>query len=255
MRYVGRDIYIQRGETFTLDFDVTNAKGDPLMLFKKWPNPYLVITVSNSLYEQEGDMRKVYWLDLSKTYTEDKNGQWQEKPFKRFIETEPLYIPNFNVPDVLEVYKSKIVTDSTKDNDVCNFLFTNEQGGVKKYKYVKSYTGTAGAITDEAWEDYVFRILKYFDTSDWTEQTYYCEIKIVCGESIEEFVRARLAEEGKSYSGTLTLTEIDKITNAVNKKIAQDIFNSGAPLMSTFDAVYPIDVLKIIVGANIQGGG
>lgn len=254
MRYVGRDIYIQRGETFTLDFEVANSKGDPLMLFKKWPNPYLVITVSNSLYDQEGDTRKVYWLDLSKTYIEDENNQWSEKPFKSFIETEPLYIPRFNIPDVLEVYGSKIVTDGTKDNDICNYLFVKEQDGVKKYKYVKSYTGTVDAITDEQWEEYAFRILKCFDTNDWTEQMYICDIKIVCGESLTDYVKTCLEHENKEFSGVISQNEIDKIEDIEAKAMAQKVFESNAPLMPTHRTVCLIDTLKMIVGANAQGG-
>lgn len=254
MRYVGRDIYIQRGETFTLDFEVVNAKGDPLMLFKKWPNPYLVITVSNSLYEQEGDMCKVYWLDLSKIYVQDAQGNLEEKPFKSFIVTEPLYLPNFNVPDALHLYESKIVTDVNSEFDICNFLFTNEQDGIKKYKYVKSYTGTAGAITDEVWEDYKFRILKCFDTNDWTEQTYICDMKIVCGDTLKDYVANCLKREGKEFSGTVSQSEIDKIEDAESKVAAQSVFDSGAPLTSTRYTVCPIDTLKIIVGANARGG-
>ena len=255
MKYIGRNIYIQRGENFTLDFDVTNAKGDPLMLFKKWPNPYLVITVSNSLYKQEGDMRKVYWLDLSRVYVENEHGQLEEKPFKSFIETEPLYIPSFNVPDVLEAYKSKIVTDSTKDNDICNYLFTKEQDGVKKYKYVKSYSIKDGLLEDGTeWEEYAFRILKCFDTNDWTEQTYICDIKIVCGESLADYIKFGLEREGKEFSGTISQNEIDKIEDVDVKAIVQMVFERGVPLMPTHRTVCLIDTFKIIVGANAQGG-
>ena len=58
MRMIGNEVYIQRGETWSLDFAVTNDKGHPYVVLKNWPNPYLAITVAAALYEQRGDFRE-----------------------------------------------------------------------------------------------------------------------------------------------------------------------------------------------------
>ena len=108
MKIVGKEIYIQRGEIWSLDFDITNDKGDPYMLFNRWTNPYLVITIATANYKQEGDFRKVYWLDLSESYIEQSDGSFVPTDIKKFISTEALYLEEFTVGDVLDKY-SKIV--------------------------------------------------------------------------------------------------------------------------------------------------
>ena len=52
MKILGDDVYIQRGENWSLDFDVTNEAVEPYMILKEWQNPYLVITVAAARYSQ-----------------------------------------------------------------------------------------------------------------------------------------------------------------------------------------------------------
>ena len=56
MKILGNDVHIQKGEIWSLDFDVTNSKGDPYMIFKGLRNPYMVITVALSRYEQSDNL-------------------------------------------------------------------------------------------------------------------------------------------------------------------------------------------------------
>ena len=66
MKILGNEIYIQRGENWTIDFEVKNDDGDPYMILKSiQKNPYIAITVTAARYEQQGDFRKTYWLDLT----------------------------------------------------------------------------------------------------------------------------------------------------------------------------------------------
>lgn len=151
MKILGDDVYIQRGENWSLDFDITNEAGEPYMMLKEWQNPYLVITVTAARYSQEGDYRHSWWLDLTQRYVEDAEGNLVLEPVKRFTGTEALYLDadDFSITEVLSIYgpeakptPGRIVTDPKSDFDVTNFLFYIDpnKDGNRIYKYCKSYT-------------------------------------------------------------------------------------------------------------------
>lgn len=151
MKILGDDVYIQRGENWSLDFDVTNEAGEPYMMLKEWQNPYLVITVTAARYSQEGDYRHSWWLDLTQRYVEDAEGNLVLEPVKRFTGTEALYLDadDFSITEVMAAYgpeakptPGRIVIDPESDFDVTNFLFYIDpnKDGNRIYKYCKSYT-------------------------------------------------------------------------------------------------------------------
>lgn len=151
MKILGDDVYIQRGENWSLDFDITNEAGEPYMMLKEWKNPYLVITVTAARYSQEGDYRHSWWLDLTQRYVEDAEGNLVLEPVKRFTGTEALYLDtdDFSITEVLAAYgpdtkptPGRIVVDKSSDFDVTNFLFYIDpnKDGNRIYKYCKSYT-------------------------------------------------------------------------------------------------------------------
>lgn len=150
MKILGDDVYIQRGENWSLDFDITNEAGEPFMMLKEWKNPYLVITVTAARYVQEGDYRHSWWLDLTQRYVEDAEGNLVIEPVKRFTGTEALFLDadDFSITEVMAAYGSeasppgRIVIDKDSDFDVTNFLFYIDpnKDGNRIYKYCKSYT-------------------------------------------------------------------------------------------------------------------
>lgn len=151
MKILGDDVYIQRGENWSLDFDITNEAGEPFMMLKEWQNPYLVITVTAARYAQEGDYRHSWWLDLTQRYVEDAEGKLVLEPVKRFTGTEALFLDadDFSITEVLAAYgpdakptPGRIVVDKSSDFDVTNFLFYIDpnKDGNRTYKYCKSYT-------------------------------------------------------------------------------------------------------------------
>ena len=186
MRKVGNDIYIQRGETWSLDFQVENNRGDPYMLLKEWKHPYLAITVTAARYTQKGDFRRTWWLDLNQRWVEDRAGNMTLEPIKKFISTEALYIANFTIADILAVYGTEnggnIVLDKTSDFDVTNYLFftdSNMDNG-RVYKYLADYEVTdAQKITVDGWASNTSttygHIYAYF--GDGTNADYYVAVK------------------------------------------------------------------------------
>lgn len=383
MKILGNDVYIQRGETWSLDFDVTNAKGDPFMLFKAWQNPYLAITVTAARYAQKGDFRKTWWLDLKKRYVEQVDGSFLQVPMKMFIGTEALPITNFSIADVITTYGQsnggRIVIDKDSDFDITNYLFfvDAKSDGNKVYKYVSDYTvgpvynllfsewsddatytsgdlvlyvstlycvtatttagetpvsddGTPNAhfvamnvdifftvdapyesghtynagdvvtyndgvyvankqttnaptanadwiqlnstsyvqvdngVVSETWEEYNFRVVKQFDTKEWTEQGFLFDIKVLAGQSVAENVYATLEQEGDDMSDAGDPNEwsdqqmqsyINQISDKATREELQAIYDSGMPLMPSYDTkALILEPTNLYVSSNIQGG-
>ena len=261
MRRVGDDIYIQRGETWSLDFEVVTEKGHPFMCLKTWQNPYLVITVSAALYEQKGDFRESYWLDLSKRWIEKADGSMELEDTKKFISTVPLYVDAFDIADIMSKYGNaaggKIVTDTESDFDITNFLFYTDPDadGNNIYKYITSYSGNTAV-----WKEYNFRVVKQFDTKSWMEQGYLYDAKILSGESLIELISATLKKEGTAFSSNTwsdheTQSYINLIQDEEIRLEAQKLFDAGIPLRSTYDTkLLIIEPSRLYVSVNIQGG-
>lgn len=270
MKMLGDDVYIQRGEIWSLDFSLEDTKGRPIMLPKAWNNPYLVITVTAALYKQKGDYRQSYWIDLSS--------------LPRFVATEPLFLPGvvnneniqdgfFTIQDVMSTYgddgdnddDGKFITndgDTTKESDVTNYLFcadVNDDGNYS-YKYVVSYE-LEGEEKHEDWQKYDFRIVKQFTTRDWTEQRYLYDAKIVSGQTVEEYIKYVLTQEkydidvSKSWTDEDIRNAIEAIADKDKKEYVQKVYNSGAPLMPEYETYVSIlSPRNIYVSVDLQGG-
>jgi hypothetical protein len=271
MKQLGDEVYIQRGEDWTLDFSITNKRGNPFMLLKVWDNPYIVITVTTALYEQVGDFRETYWLDVSERYIERADGSYVLEPIKKFISTEALYLSMFSANEAIEMYGinngGKMVFDKTSDFDVTNYLFFVDEhaDGNYTYKYLKDYSVTSdGVIEMEEWEEYNFRIIKQFDTKNWIEQRYLFDIKLLAGESLQEHIALILISEGYEYDVDFLSTDwsdtelqnfINLIKDDTHRAEMQALFDEGVPLMPNYDTKSLIlQPTKLYVSADIQGG-
>lgn len=271
MKVLGDDIYIQRGENWSLDLEITNGKGEPYMLFREWRNPFLVITVTAARYEQRDDFRQSWWLDMNNRWVEQPNGTFSVVPMKRFIETTALYVMYHTIYQALLDYgvgtSSGRITadgDKTKPFDVTNFLFYTEPNadGKRIYKYCKDYTvDSSGAITSQTWEEYSFRIIKQFDTKTWTEQNYLFDMKILAGETVEEYTYNILVQQYEEdipdlpWADEVTIVQMKRITNKELRQKVQMVFESGQPLMPDYDTkTLVLNPTKLTVSANIQGG-
>lgn len=276
MKMIGDEVYIQRGETWSLDFAVTNEKGHPYVVLKNWQNPYLAITVAAALYEQRGDFRETYWLDLSKRYVEKADGSATLEDLKTFISAEPLSLPNgFYVTDAIYYYGvdngGKIVLDETSDFDIKNFLFFTDpySDGNYVYKYVKSYKSniqprdgdSPDAGIEVEWADYDFRIIKQFVTKNWMEQGYLYDIKVLAGESVQEHIKGILDTQNVTTKALNQWTTedwenyIDMISDEQIRAEMRQLYDDGAPLMPSYDTKsLLLEPTPIYVSVNIQGG-
>lgn len=264
MRMVKNEIFIQRGETFSLDFAVRNAKGDPLAIFSGWENPYLVITVSPNLYEQNDDTREVYWLDLNSRWVEQSDGSITLEPMKKFIGTEAVFTGStaFDVDLILGKYGvnngGKMTRIPTDDFYVGNYLFfIEDKYGKRTYKYFAGYTTDKMGFEVENWEDYDFRVIKSFVTKDWINANYLYDIKIVAGETLEKHVAALIGETlpADGWSDRELREHIESITDEDTRIEMMKLYEFGIPLMPDYDTKAVIlEPTNIYVGTDIQGG-
>lgn len=255
---LGDEIFIQRGETFSLDFEIKDANGRPFCIPNKWNNAYLMITISAALYKQRGDFRRTYWLDLSS--------------LKKFTGTEALYMPRyapdipFAISQVMNKYGNIITlnedTDSD-DNDITNYLFCTDPNNDGKlvYKYVEDYTLENGEVTEERWTEYNCRFVQPFYTKDWVEQRYLYDANIVNGPTVLEYLNGVLARDGMGEFALDTNADDETIRNTIallrdgpEKEYIRKVYESGRPLMPEYDAKFCLWLpKKIFVSVDLQG--
>ena len=229
------------------------------------------------MYEQKGDFRRTFWLDLTNQWVEQADGTLVKVPMKRFVATEPLFAEaifnevtgetGFDMTDILSMYGptngGRIVADPSSDNDITNFLFygtLDRKGGAYHYRYITSYTTNEDGTYNATWEDYDFRIVKQFVTNDWVEQGYLYDIKILAGESLEEHIAAVLRAQGITpeafpWSGQQIRAHIDQIEDVNVRNEMLELYGSGAPLMPNFEVkTLILPPTKLYTSVNIQGG-
>lgn len=274
MRMVGNEVYIQRGENFTLDFQVADELGNPFVVYNEWRHPYLAITITAARYPQDGDMRRTYWLDLSKRWVADVNGTLTEENLKSFVSTQPLYMPTypFTVEDIAAYYGSFVNTEDSDDPFYyTNYLFFTDTNANGERKFVYGVSERQITIEGETFRQvicaqYDFRVVTSFNTRDWYEQTYLYDIKVLAGQSTGEFIVASLLNYDSQYDfGDATSNPanwtredyqafINDIQDEEDKATAQMLFDNNIPLTSTYDTKKIIlPATNIYVSANIQG--
>lgn len=231
MRMLRNEIDIQRGEVFSLDFAVRNAKGDPFIVFEGWQNPYLLITISPSLYTQDEQMNELYWLDLNRIWAEKSDKTISLEHMKRFISTEALLLSTFDTNEAVNNYG--LTRDPSSDLYIGKYLFyvdANSDGN-RVYKYFSGFDGDGLAV----WTEYDFRIVKTFNTDDWINPIYLYDIKVVSGESVIERILDLTGTPSRDdLSDTDILALIDTIEDATVREEIRNYFLTGVPLMPTY---------------------
>ena len=176
MKSFNNEIVIRQGQSFTIDKLIENLDSSPYIISNKLQNPYFLITVSSSAYEQANLYVKNYWLDL--------------KDFPRFLVTQPIDLASIKTGAANNIQKytefpaslpsgyingAFVQFDSADDAVFC--LTVN---GVKQYK--RYVADKYGVITNLV--NYECRLIKHFssiDTKKWPAQSYLYSIRLVSG--------------------------------------------------------------------------
>lgn len=260
MRMVGNDIYIQRGETFAIDFRLKNDKGQPLVLLNRWKHPYIIITIGSTLYTQEGRQSDSYWLDVSEKLVQTKDGTLSVVETPTFISMKALFAQDFDFSVLKEQYKNNSqINFDDQDNDfwVGNYLFYRDadNDGNYEYAYLKSHS-----VNCDVWQNYDFRIVKQFDTRDWDAARYLYDIKIVSGQTLQEYITNILAGRGidvltSEWTDAEMDTYINEIADSDLRAEVRSMYDQRLPLVNTYDTECQIlSQQNIYVNTNVQKG-
>lgn len=178
MRVFNHELTVRRNESFTLDKPVVNKDGSPYIISSELINPYFLITVSSTLYQNEDSYNYHAWLPI-------------ELP--RFYTTVPVRINDFTDNDGDQLYfgfenmtgppsgyigDTLITYSGEPDNDSPCYdalFYYEEDDGSKIYKW---WSGENG------WQNYECRIVHKFlqsYTKDWIERVYFYNIDLVDG--------------------------------------------------------------------------
>ena len=187
MKTFNNELVIHRGETFSMDKVIQNKDGSPYIVSNKLKNPYALVAVSTTRYDQNKRYLLNQWLPLI-----DK---------ARFSITDPIDLTSFktDVNGTVSKYTSfddvnirkPVIGSGGKDcivsgyigdrfvfydYDDCVLYLENEQG-IKEYRYWN--------LEHEGLLKYEFRITCPFTqdiTSQWVEQSYVYSMTLMSGE-------------------------------------------------------------------------
>lgn len=187
MKTFNNELVIHRGETFSMDKVVQNKDGSPYIVSRELKNPYVLVAVSTTRYDQNKRYLLNLWLPLT-----DK---------VRFSITEPIDLTSFKTEanGIVSKYTSFDDVNIRKpvlgsggkdcivsgyigdrfvfyDYDDCVLYLENEQG-IKEYRYWN--------LEQECLLKYEFRITCPFTqdiTSEWVEQSYVYSMTLMSGE-------------------------------------------------------------------------
>ena len=168
MQVLNNEIRMTQGEQITLDFLLQNKDGSPYIISNKLKNPYFLVTVASSQYEQSDRYVLNKWCDA--------------KGYFRFYTTQPIAISSIaNFPTNLPDYIKQDVIDNN-DGDYTTYAvwYTIDSNDNKTYY----------RFTGNAFVEYDCRFVVTFTpdiTEEWTGRNFVYEIKLVDGETNAEY--------------------------------------------------------------------
>ena len=201
MRLYNKELKIQQGEEFAIDWELTLENGDPYIVSSKLSNPMIQIVISSTNYAQPGAIE----------YRNNYNGAGNREVvdtgqiFNYYLKVEDTFLETTPVR-VSESYDT-IVNQGGYPSSLLPFdaqkavVYFGHNG----YYRCKRYYGGK-----YEWEPYHFRIVKTFrteDTKQWTEHDYTYAINLVAGKTTEE----RLNEIYESIETPIATKKNNKI--------------------------------------------
>ena len=231
----GNEMTIQRGETFTIDRLIVNRDGSPYIVSSEYANPYILLTVSSTKYNQENRYLANWWLNLDEMY-DGKN----IVKVPRFFSTRFKEITSKN--NLIEYY----------EDEPYEYLYYIKNTGT--YEYFSSNGETTDAHT---WHEYNLRLIHHFMhniTKDWVEQSYVYSIRLVAGKDmtsyLKELYKTVFEVDAPDYKSN---EELYLDIKAKDEKFVEDL-NYTRPLVN-FDVVQDIVLpTKLTVLSDLNGG-
>lgn len=268
MKVYNNEITVYRGETFTIDKTVVNKDDSPYIVSKKLTSPFVLISVSSSLYKQTNRYVKNWWLDASRMHR-----FYNTRAIKAVTINEGVITPwttfdgqttlptDYAVDDAVDVAVDYQFT--TTENTYYYFtetvFYVEDANGNKEYRYFKfdSYDPDASVhIYTGTYVPYKFRIVKTFlqdDTTKWVEQSYLYGIRFIAGQRMLDYLRGLCDIRSITYLPTDSTTTLYEMLVAAGQSFSAD-FSPNA-VMGHYDVDTPILIpTKLSVLSAIYGG-
>ena len=206
------EIFITRGESFSIDKIVLNQNGDPFIISNQLKNPYFLIKISQSKFAQQDNYYLNVWLKIPKT--------------RCFYSTNCIKIQTFDVAPTSSPNSVDMGNHDDQSNYAVYYIVDDE--GNKIYKTFQNILSTYEYV------DYETRINYTFDsniTAQWKAQNYVYSIDLVDGVSTEEYITSLYRDNISSELSSLEemyneLLSLDKCNNTdymknvdINKEI------------------------------------
>ena len=201
MKTYNNEIVVRRNETFSIDKYVVNRDGSPYIVSSRIENPYFLLTVASSKYEQTDRYVLNKWLSLT------NQPRFTSTIFENIADHQTEVWDGTWANAILPAgYEG----DSTVYANEAAF-YLQDANGQLTYKYW-IYSGDA---YKGSWSDYKLRLITSFQkgiTSNWIEQNYTYGILLVGGEYNKP------SEPIVTFDTVITILEPTKLTVLSNLK-------------------------------------
>ena len=245
MQIRNNEVTIYRGETWTMNRKVQNSDGSPFIVCNRFENPFFLITVVSSTYQQENRYRLNRWLDLTN--------------FKRFENVIPVELKSIDSNYTFEhdVIPSGYEGDETSGYANIAIFYEKDVNGVISYKYWE-YNNNDKNDYSGKWVDYECIITCMFTkdiTEQFIEQNYRYGISLVTGK--------RTLDELKNCAikGDIDISDVEndpiKLYNRIaelNSNLIAHISEPTRPLVKIDDSYEILKPTKLTVQSNLKGG-
>lgn len=259
MKTLNNEIFVQRGETFSIDRLIENKDTSPFVISSEIGNPYFLLTVSNARYEQE--QRYVYrkWVNLDdflkfkqsqivelKTLKSDATGSYVM--YRSFTDSKFNSLQSYTDPVSGVTYNNLVAYGYVNGElilfEVGDAVFTDGTS----YKYWDSNKEGNG------WTDYTCRFAVMFSTKitkDWVEQNYLYSINLVGGTSTIEYLRDECDRNELIYTNEMDASDLANLLKDNNVEVTVNI---NKPLVDIDFNIPLLKPTKLTVSSDLNGG-
>lgn len=209
------DVKVQRNETFTFDKTIKYKTGFPLIISNDsigFPNPYILLTISDANYSQDERYVLNKWLSLENFPKFTLTVPYDIRKFYRMSGTDKVYLTGFS--DITELVDGHVIAnyiydDTDKEMSLLptDAVFYELNDDKIECKYWDVETNN--------WKDYSFRIVTGFTqdiTKQWIGQSYLYSIFIVSGKTMLSYLQ-RIAN---SINIDITNKTVEQLYNEIH---------------------------------------
>lgn len=225
------EIIVTRGETFSIDKLIVNKDGSPYII-GKMNNPYFLITIAQSVYNQEGRYLRNYWLQIPEKLI--------------FYSTYPVRLNSLTYSSLQQTVSLDGLPKDVGYSNYAVYYIVDTDGKNKYYTYDDD---------TNSFEPYELRLNYTFgtdDTKEWIGQDYVYSIDLVCGDLMSDYI-ADLYEKTTNSKRLDSKELMYEKLKEINPSLVEGIVYDRELHVITLD-IPIVTPTKMSVNSYIQGG-